>query len=108
MSSGGRSNIAVGSVTFLDSTITNTPTGISTAHDANSQPAAAGSLIIENVKLNNVPVAIRGPDGPRLSGVSSIAGWSEGHAYTPNGPTVVQGQMTPNTRPSSLLQSDGK
>lgn len=108
MSTGGRSALTVGSVTLLDSTISNTATGISTARDLNSQPAAGGSLIIENVKFNNVPVAIRGPDGPRLSGVSSIAGWSEGHSYTPNGPTEVQGQMTPVTRPASLLQADGK
>lgn len=108
MSSGGRSNILVGSVTLLDSTMTNTKTGVVTARDLNSQPLAGGSLVIENLKLNNVPVAIRGPDGPRLSGVSSIAGWSEGNSYTPNGPTEVQGQMTPATRPSSLLQSDGK
>jgi glucan 1,3-beta-glucosidase len=108
MSAGGRTQQSVGSVTLIDSTITNTQTGILTARDSSSLPPAAGSLIVENVKFNNVPVAIRGPSGPRVQNTNYIAGWVEGRTYTPNGPNIIQGQLTPNSRPSSLLQSDGK
>lgn len=50
MNSGGRTAQSVASVTFIDSSISNTPVGIVTAHDATSQPPTGGSLIIENVR----------------------------------------------------------
>ena len=52
---------SVASVTFLDSEINNTPVGILMARNANSTPAAGGSLILENVRINNVAVAVQGP-----------------------------------------------
>lgn len=51
MNGGGRTAQTVGSVTVLDSSITNTAIGIITAHDLSSSPATAGSLVIENVYL---------------------------------------------------------
>jgi glucan 1,3-beta-glucosidase len=107
MSSGGRTAQSVGSVTFFDSSISNTPIGIATAHDATSQPPAGGSLIIENVVLYNVPVAVAGP-GNRTSlagstGATTITGWGEGHSYTPSGPSNFEGPITPNARPATLV-----
>lgn len=51
---------------FIDSEISNTPIGIITAKTMNSEPAAAGSLYLENVRLDNVGVAIVGPNGTYL------------------------------------------
>lgn len=95
----------VGSVTFIDSSISNTPVGVNTSYVAgSSQPPEAGSLIIENVMLNNVPVAVQGPEGTRLAGgTTTIAGWGQGHSYTPTGPNNFQGTIPGNTRPASLL-----
>ena len=108
MSNGGRTGQSVGSVVFIDSSITNTKVGFLTAHDSTSQPPAAGSLIIENVQLNNVPVAVQGPNGATAlggtTGQTTIAAWGEGHSYTPNGPNNFEGSITPNNRPGSLLQ----
>ncbi|KAK4986613.1 hypothetical protein LTR66_007818 [Elasticomyces elasticus] len=108
MASGGRTAQSVGSVTFFDSSITNTPIGIQTAHDATSQPPTAGSLILENVQLNNVPVAVAGPGGTTAlagtTGSTVIAAWGEGHEYLPNGPTNFEGPIPPNARPGVLLQ----
>ena len=107
MNSGGTQAQSVGSVTFFDSTISNTQTGFLTAHNANSLPPTGGSLIIENVQLNNVPVAVQGPDGVALAGTTgstTIAAWGEGHSYTPNGPNNFEGPITPFSRPGSLLQ----
>src|SRR5437667_9241558 len=60
MSSVGSTGQTVGSITLLDSSITNTPIGIKTAYSPpSSTPPTAGSLIIENVVLNNVPTAIQ-------------------------------------------------
>ena len=108
MSSGGTAAQSVESIVFFDSTMTNTPIGILTAHDANSQPPAAGSLIIENCQFNNVPSIVQGPDGTVLAGSAgsvTVAGWGEGHAYTPTGPQIFEGPITPNTRPASLVQN---
>ncbi|KAL2357866.1 exo-beta-1,3-glucanase-like protein [Cryomyces antarcticus] len=110
MASGGRTAQSVGSVTFIDSSISNTAIGIITAHDATSQPPTAGSLILENVKLNNVPTAIQGPGATvaleGTTGASTIAAWGEGHSYTPNGPTNFEGPIAPNPRPGILLSGD--
>lgn len=104
---------AVGSITFIDSSITNTAIGFNISHaTTNNKPATGGSLILENVALNKVPTAIRfGPDRSTiLAGTTStttIQGYVAGHAYTPTGPTETRDVFTPYTRPASLL-SGGK
>ena len=112
MSSVGPTGQTVGSVTFIDSSISNTKVGIVTAHDANSQPPTAGSLILENVQINNVPIAVSGPGGSislvGTTGTTTIAAWGQGHSYTPNGPDVFEGPITPFARPGSLLEGGGK
>ncbi|KAN0089927.1 hypothetical protein V8E51_018506 [Hyaloscypha variabilis] len=45
----------VGSVTSIDSSITNIPIGVLTAHSSTSQPATGGSLILETVTPSNIP-----------------------------------------------------
>lgn len=109
MSAGGTSDEEVGSVTLFDSSITNTPIGIVSAWaSSGNTPATGGSLALENLALNNVPVAIQGPSGTVLSGSSgavTITSWGNGHRYTPNGPQTFQGTINPYTRPASLLSS---
>lgn len=111
ISAGGSGAQNVGSVLLIDSSITNTPIGIVTAWNKTSSPPAAGGLILENVQLSNVPVAIKQDTGATVlagsSGSINIAGWGQGHQYVPNGPTQFQGSITPNSRPPSLLASDG-
>jgi len=107
MSAGGSTAQNVGSVTLVDSSMTNTPIGIITAYNApSSLPPTAGSLILENVALSNVPIAIQSGGSTVLAGTTgttTIAAWGEGHEYTPTGPTSFQGAITPNSRPSSLV-----
>jgi glucan 1,3-beta-glucosidase len=107
ISAGGTSSQEVGSITLIDSTITNTPIGIITAYTSSASPATGGSLIVENVVLNNVPTAIQLTGGTTIlagsSGTMTIAGWGDGHKYTPGGPTQFEGIITPNSRPASLL-----
>ena len=106
------SGLTVGSLTFIDSSISNTGVGIATARNATSQPSSAGSLILENLRLENVSVAVSGPGGSTLlegtTGSVVIPAWGQGHSYTPDGADVFQSPITPFTRPSSLLDSDGK
>ena len=112
MSSGGPTDQSVGSITFIDSSISDTPIGIITAHSP-SQPSKMtnGSLILENVALNNVPVAVQGPGNTvalaGTTGAITISAWGQGHSYTPNGPVVFEGPIVPNSRPASLLSGNG-
>jgi hypothetical protein len=95
---------AIGSVTFIDSTIKDTPIGIKTIYSSTSTPPSGGSLILEHVSLNNVATAVEGPTGPLVVGTSGTTtiNYGQGHAYTPNGPTDLPGIITPNSRPASL------
>jgi glucan 1,3-beta-glucosidase len=106
MSGGGSSAQLVGSVTVIDSVITNTPIGIKTAWTSNASPATGGSLVLENVHLTNVPTAVQGPTGIALAGTAgttTIGAWVEGHTYSPTGPSNFQGAVNPFPRPASLL-----
>ncbi|KAK4162860.1 glucan 1,3-beta-glucosidase [Cladorrhinum sp. PSN259] len=114
ISAGGSSKIETGSITVFDSTFTNVPIGIKTAWTTTSNPATAGSLILENIAVNNVQVVVQGPNGNTLAGglgSSVIAAWGNGHSYSgssPSGPTKFSGSIAPNPRPASLLASDGR
>jgi glucan 1,3-beta-glucosidase len=100
-------NLEVGSVTILDSEIRNTPIGISFGSPNGITPPVANNFIFENVRLDNVPVAIKGPSGTVLAGTTGstvIARWGRGHKYTPtSGPTFFEGTLPPYARPSSLV-----
>lgn len=105
ISAGGSNALTVGSITFIDSSMTDVTYGIVTAQTANSQPATGNSLIIENLQLNNVQVAVQGPGGAVYlpGGTMTVAAWGQGHSYTPKGPATFRGPITPFPRPGSLL-----
>ncbi|KAK6594091.1 glucan -beta-glucosidase [Botrytis cinerea] len=110
ISAGGSSAQNVGSVILIDSSITNTPIGIITAYTSNATPDTAGSLILENLVLNNVPKAVALSGGSTIlagtSGSTTIAGWGQGRQYVPSGHSDFQGTITPNSRPASLLSGN--
>lgn len=104
ITAGGSSAQSVGSITVLDSHFSNTPIGIKTAFTSTSQPATAGAVILENIVLTNVPTAVQNNGATALTGgTTTIAGWGQGHKYTPTGPTFFTGSFTPNTRPAGLV-----
>ena len=108
ISAGGSSAQSVGSITLIDSSISNTPIGIITAYTSSSSPATAGSMILENVVLTNVPTAIQLTVGTTvLAGTTAtmtISGWGDGHEYVNGGgPTQFEGPFAANSRPASLL-----
>ncbi|KAI8963483.1 glycoside hydrolase family 55 protein [Daldinia sp. FL1419] len=102
----------VGSVTFFDSSFTNTKIAFNISRSAKSQPTTGGSLAIENISLKNVPTAIQyGPTKSKLlagtTGSMTIASWVSGNVYSPTGPKTTAGSITPPTRPAVLV-SNGK
>ncbi|KAI1141771.1 glycoside hydrolase family 55 protein [Hypoxylon sp. FL0543] len=107
ITAGGSTAIATGSITVIDSTFKDTPVGITTAWETGAKPDTAGSVILENLTLDNVPVAVQGPSGTMLAGGSTtIAAWGQGHQYTPDGPKTLQDTITANTRPASLTNGN--
>ena len=111
ITNGGSSAQTVGSVTVFDSTFSNTKNAFNISHSSTSSPSGGGSLVIENVALNNVPVAVRYGDTGAVylagtSGQTTIAAWGAGHQYSPAGPANVQGTFTPQTRPGVLLSGN--
>ncbi|KAJ5773672.1 hypothetical protein N7457_008568 [Penicillium paradoxum] len=108
ITSGGHDEQSVGSLTLLDSFITNTPVGIVSARDSTSQPPTGGSVILENLFVDNVPVVVQGPGQKTVltGGTKHVDAWGQGHSYTPNGPQTFQGTFTPNSRPASLVQGE--
>ena len=100
----------VGSVILIDSQVSNTDVAVLSGRNTTSTPPTGGSLIIENVKLNNVPIVVQGPNNVTMvtgtTGTATIAGFGQGHGYTPNGPNIFQGAITPNVRPRSLTSGD--
>jgi len=112
ISANGPSAVNIGSITLIDSSIKNTPLGIVTSRTDDSEPAAAGSLYLENVKIENVQTAVAGPNGTVYlagsPGQSVISAWADGHRYIPNGPVEARGPISPSKRPASLLDASGK
>lgn len=123
MSSGGDVP-AVGSVTFQDSTFNSVQYGIITTFSSNSTPAAAGTLILDNVDFINTDPAVQFPNNTAvLSGNRLISSYIQGTAYsayqsaesidnlTCYEPTAkytrVQGESVNAPKPQSLLTPTG-
>lgn len=107
ISTGGSDQQSVGSITLFDSSITNTLVAIKSARSDSSAPQTAGSIILENVALDNVGVVVEGPNSTVLAGTSGssvIAAWGQGNQYTPAGPTKFASDLTPVSRPAGLLE----
>ncbi|TVY32460.1 Glucan 1,3-beta-glucosidase, partial [Lachnellula subtilissima] len=112
MANGGTSAQTVGSVLLIDSTISNTPIGVSTAYSTN-EGVTNGTLIIDNVDFSsNVPVAVSNAANKAtiLAGNAKIASWAQGSQYTSGSAgagSSKQGLLTAATKPTSLLNSAG-
>ncbi|KAH0848955.1 hypothetical protein AYO21_08717 [Fonsecaea monophora] len=138
MTSGGFSNLAVGSLVLLDSTISATQ-GILTPYAPGfSSPQAAGTLVIERVDFTGSGVAISAAGGTQartiLAGQQFVELWAQGNAWTTAGralngqyfngttcsyqnasqtaytaqETTIQRALAPIPRPSSLVDSNGQ
>lgn len=102
MVNGGPGSQTVGSVTVIDSDIKNSHVFVDTAWQ--ESPWSNGSLILENVSLENTPVAVQASNKTVLEGGSkTITAWGQGHSYKPSGPNNFQSAMTPGDRPRGLL-----
>lgn len=90
--------------------MTNTPIFVRTSQASNGQ--LAGSLVLNNIKLNNVPTAVGVVGGAVVlgGGTTTINTWAQGNIYTGTNPSsrFVQASATAMNRPGVLLDSAGR
>ncbi|KAH7162265.1 family 55 glycoside hydrolase [Dactylonectria estremocensis] len=106
----GQSVQNVGSVLLLDSTISDTPIGVSTLYDPAQSGGTNGTLILDNVDMSsNVPIAVQnsGTEATVLAGNAKIESWIQGRTYIDGNGEAVQDTQTPIAKPEVLLNSDG-
>ncbi|KAJ7760313.1 exo-beta-1,3-glucanase [Mycena maculata] len=108
LSTGGGPPQPVAAEAIIDATGANTPIFLRTS--ANSGQLD-GSLVLNNIKLTNVPTAIGLFSGDVLlaGGTTTITSWGQGNIYTgSNGTgTYTQGYLAAPNKPAALLDSAG-
>jgi glucan 1,3-beta-glucosidase len=111
MANGGTASQTVGSILLVDSKISNTPIGISTAYST-SEGATNGTLIIDNVDFSaNCPVAVSnaGNRATVLGGNQRVSLWGQGREYlSPNAGQANQGPLAAPAKPGVLLDGSGR
>ncbi|KIP08169.1 glycoside hydrolase family 55 protein [Phlebiopsis gigantea 11061_1 CR5-6] len=99
----------VGALAIIDATVIDTPIFL-----RNSKPstALAGSLVLNNINLQNVPTAVGVVGGAVVltGGTTTIQSWGQGNIYSGTSSTAkfVQAAIPAPTKASSLLDSAGR
>ncbi|KAF8518904.1 glycoside hydrolase family 55 protein [Gautieria morchelliformis] len=101
-----QSTQTAGAQTIIDATVSNTPTFIQTTQTSNG--TLAGSLLLDNIKLNNVQTVVSTAQGITVfkgPGSGTISQWAQGNVYsgTSGSGQFVQSSLTGPAKPSSLL-----
>jgi hypothetical protein len=100
----------VGAEAIVDAVVTNTTTFVRTSQPSNGR--LAGSLVLSNIRLNDVPVAVGVANGQTVlnGGTTTIPLWVQGNQYVgtnPN-PTFRQGSLGAANKAASILDSAGR
>ncbi|KAL4069057.1 glycoside hydrolase family 55 protein [Scleroderma citrinum] len=100
----------MGSEAIIDAMVTNTPIFIRTSTASNGR--LGGSLVLNNIKLNNVPIAVGVNAGATVlaGGITTIASWGQGNVFSGTSATATftQGNIVAANKPSSLLDTSGR
>ncbi|KAJ7579936.1 exo-beta-1,3-glucanase [Mycena floridula] len=98
-----------GAEAIIDAVVTNTPIFIRTSKPST---ALAGSFVLNNIKLNNVPTAVGVVGGAVVlaGGSTTIESWGQGNVYkgSNSAGTFTQGNIAAPSKPASLLDSAGR
>ena len=101
----------VGSEAIIDVTVTNTPVFLSTTKPSNG--TLAGSIVLNNIQLNNVPVAVGVQGGEVVlkgsTASMNIKSWGQGNVYVGNDgqPEFTQGNIEPPQKPWNIIDPQG-
>ncbi|THH16183.1 hypothetical protein EW146_g4411 [Bondarzewia mesenterica] len=104
------SSQGIGAESIIDAVVTNTPLFVRTSQASNG--VLHGSIVLNNIKLTNVPTAIGVTGGTVVlaGGTMTIDSWAQGNVYTGSNSagTFTQGSIPSISKASSLLDSTGK
>ncbi|KAF8154413.1 exo-beta-1,3-glucanase [Crassisporium funariophilum] len=99
-----------GALAIIDAVATNVPIFIRNSKPSNN--ALAGSLVLNNIRLNNVPVAVGVVGGAVVlnGGTTTIASWGQGNVYkgTNTAGVYTKGNIPAPSKPASLLDGSGR
>jgi len=95
---------------FIDAVVKNTPIFIQTS--LASPTSLSGSIVINNARLTNVPIAVGVKDGATVlaGGTTVIKSWGQGNVYQGTNPvgTYKQNNIPAHAKHPSLLDSFGR
>ncbi|KAF9229792.1 glycoside hydrolase family 55 protein [Gyrodon lividus] len=103
---------SVGSEAIIDATVMNTDVFISTTKPSNG--SLAGSIVLNNAQLHNVPVAVGVQTGEVVLEGSKdsmwIESWGQGNVYVGKDgqPHFTQGSIAPPQKPWNIIDWTGK
>lgn len=104
------SDQGVGSEAIIDAVVTDTPIFIQSSVGSNG--TLPYSLVLNNIKLTNVPTAVGVANEAAIlaGGTTTIASWGQGHVYTgtTGQKTWTQSDIYSANKPSVLLDSSGR
>ncbi|KJA18280.1 glycoside hydrolase family 55 protein [Hypholoma sublateritium FD-334 SS-4] len=112
IATGGLSNSdqTAGALAIIDSVATNTPIFARTSKASNG--ALGGSIVLNNVKLNNVPVAVGVVGGATVlaGGTTTIASWGQGNVFKGTSGTraFTQGNIPAPSKAGGILDGNGR
>ena len=102
-------NQGVAAEAIIDAVITNTPVFIQNSGGSNNLD---GSLVLNNIRLNNVPVAVGVKGGANVlnGGTTTIDSWVQGNVFhgTNSNPTYTKGNIPSIRKASNLLDGSGR
>lgn len=100
----------VGSEAIIDAVVANTPVFVRSSVASNG--TLPYSLVLNNIKLTNVPTAVGVANGATIlaGGTTTIASWGQGHVYSGTGGQKTWGQsnIASANKPSVLLDNSGR
>ncbi|KAI1773231.1 pectin lyase-like protein [Hypoxylon cercidicola] len=98
---GGDDGQGIGSVSIIDSTISNVPVGILT-----NNKATAPDIVLDNVVVDGVAQVVQVEDGDTLlSSSGRIDLWATGRVYNGSTASVITGAATAPAKAASLLSN---
>lgn len=99
----------VGGEAIIDAVVSNTPIFV---RNSNASTSLAGSLVLSNIQLTNVPTAVGVVGGAVVlsGGTTTIDSWGQGNLFsgTSTSHSFVQGNIATPNIPASLLDSAGR
>ncbi|KAH9942506.1 beta-1,3-glucanase [Epithele typhae] len=100
----------VGGESIIDAVVTNTPIFVRSLQPSNG--SQHGVLVLNNIRLNNVPIAVGVNNGATLvaGGTKTIDSWVQGNVYkgTSASGSFVQASVSSISKAGSLLDSAGR